>query len=120
MLVALAHFIEWRECLTIVRPDTLIRWHRHAFRLFWRRRCRPCGRPRIPHDLQQLITQMAKANRTWGTSLQSRAAPRKPRSRYSRSEIAERSRRVYRPRDSCWLSRPGQARSRRSSPRVRA
>jgi transposase InsO family protein len=65
-LVVLAHFIEWRQCLTIVRPDTLIRWHRHAFRMLWRWRSRPCGRPRIPHDLQQLITQMAKANRTWG------------------------------------------------------
>jgi transposase InsO family protein len=65
-LVVLARFIEWRQCLTIVRPDTLIRWHRHAFRLLWRWKSRRRGRPRIPHDLQQLITQMAKANRTWG------------------------------------------------------
>jgi transposase InsO family protein len=65
-LVVLAQFIEWRQCLTIVRPDMLIRWHRRAFRLFWRWTSRPRGRPRIPPDLQQLITQMAKANRTWG------------------------------------------------------
>jgi transposase InsO family protein len=65
-LVVLSRFFEWRQCLTIVRPDTLVRWHRDAFRLFWRRKSRPRGRPRIPRDLQRLITQMANANRTWG------------------------------------------------------
>jgi len=42
-LVILARFIEWRPVLTIVRPDTLARWHRHVGRLFWRWRCRPPG-----------------------------------------------------------------------------
>jgi putative transposase len=65
-LVVLARFIEWRPVLIIVRPDTLVRWHRHAFRLFWRWKSRPCGRPRIPPELQQLIADMARANRTWG------------------------------------------------------
>ena len=65
-LVTLARFIEWRPALMIVRPDTLVRWHRHAFRLFWRWRSRRRGRPRIPADLQQLIAEMARANRTWG------------------------------------------------------
>jgi putative transposase len=65
-LVMLARFIEWRSLLTIVQPDTLVRWHRHAFRLLWRGRSRPRGRPRIPRDLQQLIAEMARANRTWG------------------------------------------------------
>src|SRR5688572_28459749 len=65
-LVVLARFIEWRPVLTIVRPDTLVRWHRHAFRLFWRWKSRRCGRPRIPSELQQLIADMARANRTWG------------------------------------------------------
>jgi putative transposase len=46
-LVVLARFIEWRPVLTIVQPDTLIRWHRHAFRLFWRWKSRHRGRPRI-------------------------------------------------------------------------
>ena len=64
-LVLLARFIEWRPVLTIVRPDTLVRWHRHAFRLLWRWKSRCRGRPRIP-DLQQLIADMARANRTWG------------------------------------------------------
>jgi putative transposase len=65
-LVVLARFIDWRSLLTIVQPDTLVRWHRHAFRLFWRWKSRPRGRPRIPPELQLLIAEMARANRTWG------------------------------------------------------
>jgi putative transposase len=65
-LVVLARFIEWRALLTIVQPDTLVRWHRHAVRLFWRWKSRRRGRPRIPPELQQLIADMARANRTWG------------------------------------------------------
>ena len=52
--------------LTVVKPDTLIRWHRKGFRLFWRWKSRPRGRPRLPADLQRLIADMAAANRTWG------------------------------------------------------
>jgi putative transposase len=43
-----------------------VRWHRDLFRLFWRVKSRPGGRPRIPAELRQLITEMAVANRTWG------------------------------------------------------
>lgn len=50
----------------IVRPDTLVRWHRDLHRLFWRAKSRPRGRPRIPVELQRLIADMATANRTWG------------------------------------------------------
>ena len=35
-LVALSYLIEWRRVLTVVKPDTLIRWHRKGFQLFWR------------------------------------------------------------------------------------
>ena len=35
-LVALSRLIDWRAVLTIVKPDTLIRWHRQGCRLFWR------------------------------------------------------------------------------------
>jgi len=64
-LVLLARCFAWREALTIVRPATLIRWHRDAFRLLWRWRSRP-GRPRLPADLQRLIAAMARSNPTWG------------------------------------------------------
>jgi putative transposase len=64
-LVLLARCFAWREALTIVQPATLLRWHREAFRLFWRWRSRP-GRPRLPPDLQRLIAGMARDNPTWG------------------------------------------------------
>lgn len=65
-LVALARVIDWRPLLTIVRPDTLVRWHRQGFRLFWRWKSRCPGRPRIPRGLQDLIAAMARAKQTWG------------------------------------------------------
>jgi transposase InsO family protein len=65
-LVVLARVIDWRQLLTIVRPDTLLRWHRQGFRLFWRWKSRGPGRPRIPRYLQDVIATMARANQTWG------------------------------------------------------
>jgi putative transposase len=62
-LVVLARVIDWRQLLTIVRPDTLVRWHRQGFRLFWRWKWRRPGRPRIPPSLQG--ASMARANQTW-------------------------------------------------------
>ena len=66
ILVGLSRFLEWRPLLTVVKPETLIRWHRRGFQLFWRWKSRAPGRPPIPVDLQQLIAMMAAANRTWG------------------------------------------------------
>src|SRR5215471_17283260 len=43
-LVALARLVDWRQLLVIVKPDTLIRWPRKAFRLFWRWRSKGPGR----------------------------------------------------------------------------
>jgi putative transposase len=51
-LGALPSRIEWRRILMIVKPDTLIGWHRKGFRLFWRRQSKPRGRPRLPSDLR--------------------------------------------------------------------
>jgi transposase InsO family protein len=65
-LVALSRVVEWRRLLIVVKPDTLIRWHRKGFRLWWRWKSRAPGRPRIPSDLRQLIATMAAANGTWG------------------------------------------------------
>ncbi len=49
----------------IVQPETLLRWHRQGFRLFWRWRSTPRGRPRVPADLCRLIRAMAQGNPTW-------------------------------------------------------
>jgi hypothetical protein len=59
-LVLLSRWLDWRSLLTVVQPDTLIRWHRRGWRLFWR--WKSCvGRPPIPIDLQRLIMTMARA-----------------------------------------------------------
>jgi transposase InsO family protein len=55
------------DALKIIRPETLIRWHRAGFRAFWRWRSRPCGgRPRTPADIRRLIREMSVANPLWG------------------------------------------------------
>jgi len=51
-LVALSRLIDWRRLLTVVKPETLIRWHRKGFRVFWWWKSRPRGRPRVPADLR--------------------------------------------------------------------
>jgi putative transposase len=66
VLAGLSRFLAWRELLVMVKPETLIRWHRKGFRLFWRWRSRAPGRPAIPANVQRLIVTMAAANRTWG------------------------------------------------------
>ena len=58
----------WAAVLVIVKPETVVRWHRAGFRLYWRflSRRREKGRPRISSELRQLIERMAKENPTWG------------------------------------------------------
>jgi putative transposase len=63
-LVALSRLIDWHRVLTVVKPDTLIRWHRKGFRLFWRWKSSPGGGPRLPAAPRQLIGDIAAANRT--------------------------------------------------------
>jgi putative transposase len=65
-LVALSQLIDWRRVLTLVKPDTFIRWQRKGFRLFWRWKSLSRARPRLPADLRRLIADMSEANRTWG------------------------------------------------------
>jgi hypothetical protein len=55
------------NAVTIVQPETVIRWHRTGFRLYWRWRSRTRGgRPRIPGEIRRLIREMSLANRLWG------------------------------------------------------
>jgi putative transposase len=66
MMATLSRMFPWRDALMNVKADTLIRWHRKGFRLFWRWRSKPTGRPRLPTDLRRLIREMAAQNPTWG------------------------------------------------------
>src|SRR5262249_26736839 len=51
-LVGLSGLVDWRPLLTIVQPETLLRWHRTGFRLFWRWKSKSRGRPRVPEELR--------------------------------------------------------------------
>ena len=58
----------WRSALTIVKPETVIAWHRAGFRLFWTwkvRRGQP-GRPIISPEVRALIRKMGRENPSWG------------------------------------------------------
>src|SRR5713101_7386450 len=53
--------------VTIVQPETLVRWHRAGFRRYWRWKSNPRGgRPRIEMELRALIRQMSTENQLWG------------------------------------------------------
>jgi hypothetical protein len=58
----------WREALQVVRPETVIRWHRLGFRAFWTWKSRRgrTGRPPIGSELADLVRTMALANPLWG------------------------------------------------------
>ena len=58
----------WRSALYIVQPETVIRWHRNAWKRHWTRKSqhRSRGRPRIAPELRDLIIEMARENRLWG------------------------------------------------------
>ena len=57
----------WRNVLFIFKPDTLLRWHRQGFRLFWKFKSRNRGgRPKLDTETVALIQQMAHENHLWG------------------------------------------------------
>jgi hypothetical protein len=62
----LARLFDWRSALVIVKPATLIGWHRAGFRRFWRWKSRPTGRPPVSREVISLIRRMAAENPTWG------------------------------------------------------
>jgi putative transposase len=54
----------WKQTLLIVQPDTLLRWHRELFRLYWKRRSKVSShKPRVAAETIALIREMAKENR---------------------------------------------------------
>src|SRR6266702_1921706 len=57
----------WRRCVYIVKPDTVIGWHRTAFARYWtwKSRRRP-GRPAVAATIRELIQRMSRANSLWG------------------------------------------------------
>ena len=61
----LSRWCDWRSCLVVVRPETVLRWHRAGWRLLWRYKSKP-GRPPIPPEIRELIRRLARENPLWG------------------------------------------------------
>src|SRR5215471_9331558 len=68
LLVLLARLVRtWQQALVIVQPDTLLRWHRELFRLYWKRKSKAAShQPKVASETIALIRQMARENRLWG------------------------------------------------------
>jgi putative transposase len=68
LLVLLARAVRaWKQTLFLVQPETLLRWHREAFRLFWRRKSKTLShKPKEAAETIALIRKMATKNRLWG------------------------------------------------------
>jgi putative transposase len=59
---------DWRDALVIVKPATVIGWHRRGFKVLWTWKSRPrrAGRPRLPNGIRELIRRMCRDNPLWG------------------------------------------------------
>jgi putative transposase len=96
------HWRGWRPALYLVRPPTVLAWHRRGFRLFWTWKSRHrTGRPAVPNHVRALIREMSTANPLWG-------APRihgelqKLGISVSQSTVAKYMRRYPRPPSQTW------------------
>ncbi len=58
----------WRHAVVVVRPETIVAWHRRGWRSYWRwkSKARHRGRPRIPVEARELIGRLSRENRCWG------------------------------------------------------
>ncbi len=68
LLVLLARLVRaWQQSLLIVQPETLLRWHRELFRLYWKRKSKTrTHKPKVAAEMIALIREMATNNRLWG------------------------------------------------------
>ena len=59
---------QWQSALIIVKPDTVIKWHRQGFKTYWRwkSKIKNPGRPKIEKEILDLIRQMSMENPIWG------------------------------------------------------
>jgi putative transposase len=54
------------DAMVLVKPTNVVQWHRQGFRLYWRRRSRHLGRPRMGREIRDLIRKISLANPLWG------------------------------------------------------
>ncbi len=56
---------DWKSAIIIVKPKTVIGWHRKGFKLYWKWKSRRAGRPKIDWELIKLVRKLQKENPTW-------------------------------------------------------
>ena len=68
LLLLLARSVRaWKQPILIIQPETLLRWHRELFRLYWKRRSKASSyKPKVAAETSALIREMARENRLWG------------------------------------------------------
>ena len=68
LLVLLARLVRtWKQALIIVQPETLLRWHRELFRLYWKHKSKAAShKPKVAMETIALMREMARDNRLWG------------------------------------------------------
>jgi len=92
----------WRSAVHIVRPESVVAWHRRGFRLFWTwKRRQRTGRPGVPADVRALIRELSTANPLWGAP-QIHGELQKLGVAVSQSTVAKFMRRHPRPRSQAW------------------
>ena len=67
----------WKDALVIVKPETVIGWHRQGFRMFWKwKSCHgKLGRPRTSTEKRELIQRMSPENPLWGVNRRGKMTP---------------------------------------------
>jgi hypothetical protein len=76
-ILARRFWSRWKQTLIVVTPETVVRWHRAGFRLYWElisKVRRPIGRRQTPTEVQDLIFRMVAENPTWGSAAHPRRA----------------------------------------------
>jgi hypothetical protein len=58
----------WTDAVILVKPETVVSWHRAGFRLFWRWRSQQPGRPKVAQEIRELIRRMKAENPGWGAA----------------------------------------------------
>lgn len=68
LVLLVSKIANWKQALLILKPDTLLRWHREGFRLFWKLKSKPNknSQPKISQETIDLIKEMAANNPLWG------------------------------------------------------
>ena len=58
----------WHSVVVLVKPETVVRWHRQGFRIYWRRKSKAgrIGRPSVQREIRDLLHRMCRENPTWG------------------------------------------------------